>query len=172
MNDYHQLLADSVTAHSMQLDRFIDYIEVGVLTGNSALAVLQTHRVRHATLIDNFSNTHCGETKSSRQLVEDRLIDYDGLFQIMVGDSRNVLPHLDQDYDIGFVDGEHTDSGCWCDMRDMLPLIRQNGHMFVDDLRNPESLTGIVERFASENDLNLTIHNVHNGVGELTRKQP
>ena len=61
MEDYHQLIANTVTAHAKQLGRAIDYIEVGIFQGDSALAVMSTGHCRWATLIDNFSNTHCGD---------------------------------------------------------------------------------------------------------------
>ena len=173
MDDYHHLIADRVAQLSHLFGRPVDYIEVGVLTGNSAKAVLSTGMIAHATLVDNFSNTHCGETKSSPEIVERNLAAYDGLFTIAVGDSRNVLPLISgsgQQFDVGFVDGEHTDAACWDDMANMWPLIREGGVMFVDDLRNPVSLTGVVERFAFEHGLTMKTHDVHNGLGELTRK--
>jgi predicted O-methyltransferase YrrM len=169
MEDYHQLLADSVIAHGTRLRRPIDYIEVGVLTGNSAAAVLATGYCRYATLIDNFSNTHCGETKSSRETVKANLAEYAGIFEIIVGDSNEVLPTITENFDIGFIDGDHSREACENDLESMFPLIRANGIIFVDDMQNPGymHIKGVVEQFAKEKALKLTYHQVHNGVGEL-----
>ena len=170
MNDYHKLIADAVTAHAAKLGRLVDYIEVGVLTGNSAKAVLGTGKVRYAVLIDNFSNTHCGDSQSSPEIARNNLATYAGLFDIRVGSSTDILPTVVEDFDVGFIDGDHTDAVCWSDMVNMLRLIREDGIMFVDDLDNPGyTLLPLVQKFAVENKLNFTHHSVHNGLGELRR---
>jgi predicted O-methyltransferase YrrM len=171
MEDYHQLLADSVTAHAQRLGRSIDYIEVGVFRGESALAVLGSGHCRWATLIDNFSNTHCGNAMSSLETVQKNLANYDGIFEIKIGDSRDVLPLIKCQFDIGFVDGDHTIEGCRGDMEQMFPLIREDGILFVDDMQNTGymHIKALAEQFASEKGLQLTYHEVHNGVGELRR---
>ena len=170
LNDYHQLIANAVSEHARELGRLIDYIEIGVLTGNSAKAVLGTGKVRYAALIDNFSNTHCGEVRSSARVVAKNLQAYAELFKIFEGDSRNVMPKITDEFDVGFVDGEHTDRACWNDMENMLRVLREDGIMFVDDLdMNGFTLRPTVERFAFEHQLNMTYHSVHNGLGELRR---
>lgn len=170
MNDYHQLIANAVTAHAVNLGRLLDYIEVGVLTGNSAKAVLGTGKVRYAVLVDNFSNTHCGESKSSPELAAKNLEAYAGLFDIRVGNSSDILPTVVEQFDVGFVDGDHTDAACWEDMTNMLRLLRDDGVMFVDDLDNHGyHLRPLVEKFSFEERLSLTYHSVHNGLGELRR---
>jgi predicted O-methyltransferase YrrM len=171
MDDYHQLIANTVTEHARRLHRAIDYIEVGVFTGNSALAVLGSGHCRWATLIDNFSNTHCGDLKSSRATVEYNLRDYDGIFEIKSGDSHAVLPTIKRQFDIGFVDGDHTIDGCSGDMAAMWPLIREDGVMFIDDMQNSGymHIKGLVEQFAAEKGLKYTYHEVHEGLGELRR---
>jgi len=172
MDDYHQLLANAVTEHARRVHRAIDYIETGVFTGNSALAVLGSGHCRWATLIDNFSNTHCGnDIKSCRELVEKNLADYEGIFEIQVGDSATLLPLIERQYDIGFVDGDHTIEGCRGDLEQMFPLIREDGILFVDDMQNTGymHIKGLAEQFASEKELQLVYHTLHNGVGELRR---
>lgn len=170
MNDYHELIAERVTEQAAKLGRFVDYIEVGVLTGNSAKAVLSTGKVRYAVLIDNFSNTHCGESVSSPEIARANLSAYEGLFDIRVGDSRDILPTIVEEFDIGFVDGDHTNEAAWSDMSNMLKILREDGIMFVDDLDNiGYTLKILVERFAFEHQLSFTHHSVHEGLGELRR---
>jgi predicted O-methyltransferase YrrM len=170
MDDYHQLLSYRVIERSETLGRLIDYIEVGTHKGDSAKAVLGTGKVRHAILIDNFSNTHCGVSVSSLEEAKKNLDAWQGLFEIIVGDSRLVLPGIGEEFDIGFVDGDHTNSACQNDMLKMLPLIRENGIMFVDDIRNPYyTLEDVVDKFAAEKKLKMKYHQVHYGLAELTR---
>jgi predicted O-methyltransferase YrrM len=168
MDDYHQLIADRVVDHAKRLGRSIDYIEVGVLTGNSALAVLSTECCRHATLIDNFSNPIYADWKSSPELVEKNLAKYKGKFEIKVGNSADVLPNVKEKFDIGFVDGEHNEPACLSDMEKMFPLLRENGIMFVDDLENPEQLHYTALNFATAHRLRMIYHCVHHGLGEIT----
>lgn len=171
MEDYHQLIANTVTAQAEKLKRAIDYIEVGVFRGESALAVMSTGHCRYALLIDDFSNTHCGDATSSLQTVEKNLHDFGGLFEIKARPSHEVLPTITRQFDIGFVDGEHTIEGCRGDIELMWPLIREDGVMFVDDMQHPAymHIRGLVEKFATKKDLQYTYHQVHEGLGELRR---
>lgn len=169
MEDYHQLLHDRVKQHYEHLGRMVDYIETGVCTGNSAEAVLSTNCVRFAVLVDHFSNgNYCGHEISAERVAE-RLKPYDGLFEIVKGDSKNILPHMVDEFDIAFVDGDHSREGCWFDMDHILKRIRPDGIMFVDDL-DGSGLKQIVEQFAEQNKLEMKYHKVHEGLGELTRK--
>lgn len=169
MDDYHQIIANRVISQAERLGRKIDYVEVGVLTGNSALAVLSTGCCRHATLIDTFASDLSRQYNSTPELVEQNLAQWKGVFDIRVGDSATVLPTLMREYDIGFVDGEHNEPACLSDMAKMFPLIRKSGIMFVDDLHNPEQLELVVINFATVNKLRFVHHNVHHGLGELWR---
>ncbi len=170
MNDYHELIAQRVTEQSEKLGRLIDYIEVGTFIGHSAEAVLGTHKVKQAILIDNFSLQNNGKPQT-KDMVELRLLPFRGLFEIIEGDSRVVLPAISRLYDIGFVDGDHSEEGCRIDMENMLPLLRDDGVMFVHDMLNPdfENLRTVAATFASENKLQIVIHEVMNGLAELRR---
>jgi predicted O-methyltransferase YrrM len=170
MIDYHELIANRVIQRAEKLGRQIDYIEVGVLTGNSALAVMNTGKVRYGLLVDDFSNTHCGEWKSSPEIAASALAPYAGMFDLKVGNSRDILPLVTAKFDVGFVDGEHTYTACWCDMDNMLRLLRHDGVMFVDDMENPSELRDAAERFAYEKQLIFIYHQVHNGLAELRQK--
>jgi predicted O-methyltransferase YrrM len=171
-SDAHELIADAVKRFSDSHNgRLIDYIEVGVLTGNSAEVVLATLKVRRAVLVDNFSYS---DPPSSKQAVENRLsYRYAGVFEVLEGDSKQILPTLNEQFDVGFVDGDHSDAGCLADLTNMLPLIRQDGVIFVHDLTNPGflSLKQVTEKFAADNNLSFVFHDdVHNALGELRRK--
>lgn len=169
MTGPHALLARVATAAHDRLKRQIDYIEVGVCAGHSALAVLQTGFVHLATLIDNWQNSSAGDVRGSEQIARKTLKPYMNVVEIFSGDSKQVLPRIFKQYDIGFVDGDHSDAGCLADMTNMLPLIRVGGSMFVDDLQNHahRGLQKLCENFAIDNLLDFTFHEDHNGVGEL-----
>src|SRR6266446_1788207 len=159
MNDYHQLIANTVVDQARKLGRLIDYIEVGVLTGNSAEAVLSTCKVRNAVLIDNWS---LQTPPTSKRQVKERLSKFAAIFDLIEGESKDILPTVGEQFDIGFVDGDHTAEGCQSDMEKMLPLLRSDGIMFVHDVVNTDfpHLKALVQKFAQENNLVLQLHDV------------
>lgn len=169
-DDYHQLIASRVGELSRTLGRDVDYIEIGTFTGNSAAAVLATGRVRRAVLIDNFCLPFKGKTQS-KKLVEARLSEHIGHFEMMVGDGKDIARKLTETFDVGFVDGDHEKESCFADMTNMWPLIRESGVMFIHDVGN-ESFTyllPVVAAFAKDNKLKMALHNVSDGLAELTR---
>lgn len=173
-DDYHQLIASRVQDYSEKLKRLIDYIEIGTFTGNSAEAVLATGKIHRAVLIDNFELPWNGQ-RQSKQMVEERLAQYAGHFEVMEGDSRKIARNLTETFDVGFVDGDHSDDSCRIDMTNMLPLISLEGVMFVHDVFNVTnkswtSLLPVVAAFVRDNKLTMRLHDVFEGLAELTRK--
>jgi len=169
-DDYHRLIAGRVSEHAEKLGRDIDYIEIGTLTGNSAEAILVTGKVRRAVLIDNFSLIWQGK-RQSKQLVESRLAKYAGRFEVLDGDCRAIAPQLTEMFDVGFVDGDHSEDSCRIDMTNILPRLRDNGVMFIHDVGNKPFtyLLPVVAAFVRDNNLNMKLHDVVDGLAELTR---
>lgn len=171
-DDYHKLIAARVTERANQLGRPIDYVEIGTFTGNSAAAVLATGRINRAVLIDNFSLDWCGRTQS-KQMVEERLKEHAGHFEVKEGDSRQIARVMNEMFDIGFVDGDHSEESCRIDMTNMLPRLRDDGIMFIHDVGNPSFtyLMHVVGAFARDNHLSMSLHNVSDGLAELVRQK-
>src|SRR5215510_12851929 len=163
LEDYHQLLADRVTELSDKLGREVDYIEVGTCTGNSAEAVLQTGKVRHATLIDNWS--YKSIPKADEISVRTRLAPYADKISILTGDSKKVMPRVMRSFDIGFVDGDHSVDYCFSDMTNIFLRLRVGGIMFVDDVKGHAELEPLARGFARDHSLSYTFHDVHEGLG-------
>ncbi len=169
-DDYHKLIASRVTEFAQTRGRKIDYIEIGTFTGNSAAAVLATGYIGRAVLIDNFCLPFKGKTQS-KALVEERLSEYAGHFEVMVGDGKTIARKLTETFDVGFVDGDHEKESCFADMTNMLPLLRPDGVMFVHDVGNEDFtyLLPVVAGFAKDNKLQMRLHDVFEGLAELTR---
>lgn len=169
----HTLLAKTVIREAEKLGRQIDYIEIGVCLGNSAKAVLDTGTVRRYTGVDNWQDSfdrndndkHYGPKEIKAKLNGHNV-------ELITGDSKVQMPLISgrkEQYDVGFVDGDHSDSGCLADMSNMLPLIRKGGVMLVDDIRHPgHTLEPIVRNFADSNSLGFAYHEDHEGVAELS----
>ena len=170
-DDYHQLIACAVADHADKLGREIDYIEIGTLTGNSANAVLITGKVRRAVLVDNFSLVWQGRTQT-KKMVEERLLPFAGRFEVMEGDGRKIVRNLTETFDVGFVDGDHEAESCRIDMENMLPRLRQGGVMFIHDVGNKPFtyLLPVVAAFVRDNKLVMKLHDVVDGLAELTRQ--
>jgi len=170
-DDYHQLIAQRVREHAEKLGRDVDYIEIGTLTGNSAEAVLKTGKINRAVLVDNFSLPWGGE-QQTKEKVEKRLQPFAEHFEVMEGDCRKIVPKITETFDIGFVDGDHEEQSCRIDMTNMLPLIKPDGIMFIHDVGNPSFtyLMPVVAAFARDNNCSMILHNVSDGLAELTRK--
>ena len=162
----HKVIAERVKELAAKFKRPIDYIEVGVYNGASAKAVLDTGDCNHATLIDNWCYEGASQAKS-----EEAVSQYKDKVRFIVGDSPKMLKHVAEMFDIGYVDGDHSEEGCIADMLSMLPLIRSDGVMFVDDLDHPlhPYLHRVVEKFAKQYGLNMMFHDSHTGLAELTR---
>jgi len=170
-DDYHQLIASRVQEYAAKLGRDIDYIEIGTFTGNSAAAVLATDKVNRAVLIDNFELPWNGQ-RQSKQMVEHRLWKYTGHFEVMEGDCRKIARNITETFDVGFVDGDHSEESCRIDMMNMLPLLRTDGVMFVHDVGNKPFtyLLPVVAAFVRDNKLVMRLHDVSDGLAELTRQ--
>lgn len=162
------LLSDIAQNTSRSFRRQIDYLEVGVHQGRTALAVLSTGVIRSAVLIDAWDVEYSGWTPNVEQ-VRQLLKQYSP--RIIVGSSHTELPKLEEQFDFGFVDGDHTAEGCEADMRDMLSKIRVGGVMVVDDLRHPGHLylESVVLDFCKSRKLSVKthFHESHYGVAEI-----
>ncbi|SRR5258705_9309755 len=169
-DDYHQKIASRIQDYSAKLGRDIDYVEIGTFTGNSAEAVLDTGKVKRAVLIDNFCLTWNGRIQTKR-IVEERLSEYNGRFEIMEGDSRKIARNITETFDVGFVDGDHAEDSCRIDMTNMLPLLRPDGVMFIHDVGSKPFtyLLPVVAAFVRDNKLVMRLYDVADGLAELTR---
>lgn len=162
----YQLLRDTAKKQSELCGRKISYLEIGVNDGGSALAVLGTSTVGHATLIDDWCYG------SSAQKVKSALGPIYEIADLLTGTSKSVLPTIGGPFDMIFVDGDHSAEGALFDMRESLRLLALNGVMIVDDLDHREYpfLREVVTKFANDNNLTLEIVPVHTTVGILRRK--
>lgn len=162
----YKLLRDTAIFQCGVSRRPITYLEIGVNTGGSALAVLSTGVVTRATLIDNWS--YGGSEKS----VIEKLGSLAVKATILTGESKDILSTLDQKFDMIFVDGDHESEPAMLDMIQSFKLLFENGVMVVDDLDHDKYpfLRELVMKFALTHNLSLETHNVHTGVGVLRRK--
>lgn len=164
----YQLIRDTVK----RLAKNVSYLEIGTCEGGSAAAAFSTDSIRLAVLIDTWGIECGGSGKGSPDHVVKLLGDAMRSTIIITGESKAVLPTLTHQFDLIFVDGDHSHEGCLSDMTNSLRLLAPGGIMLVDDLDNGAHtyLRKTVTDFAAANGLDMVTHAVHCGVAELRRK--
>lgn len=154
------------------LDRFIGYLEIGVCDGGSADAVLGCDFVQFAILIDPWGKDYGGTGRGSPDYVAKRLERFKSSIVLLSGISQEFLPKLTAQFDMIYVDGDHSPDVALLDLQESLRLLSPGGVILLDDVDNEHHLylRGIAEQFAESNNLSVQFHNIHTGMAELRRK--
>lgn len=148
----------------------VHYLEIGTQNGGSAEAAFNSGRVSLAVLVDTWGGEYGGSDRRSPAHVIERLgTERMRNTLILSGRSDVIVPLLEHRFDVIFVDGDHSASGCLTDMENCRPKLAQGGCMVVDDIDHPRhsDLRGVVEQFASKYGMQMTSHDVHYGVAVL-----
>jgi predicted O-methyltransferase YrrM len=75
--------------------------------------------------------------------------------ELLVGDSqRDEFPMI-RDFDVLFVDGEHTRAGCAADLEQFFPRLRPGGHLVVHDCYPDVEVQQAVLDFLSRHDVEI-----------------
>lgn len=162
----YPLLREVAKHHQQTIQRPLKYLEIGVNEGGSAEAVLGTGTVESAILVDNWCYESSGLEKAKK-----RIGDNGSKAKFLTGDSKQVLPTINGQFDMIYVDGDHTAEGCGFDMQESLRLLAPDGVMVVDDVDHPEFpyLRKVVSEFAEKHKLALEIREVHCGMAIIKR---
>lgn len=159
------------TAKQLCERRPLRYLEIGVNEAGSALAVLEACPSIHiAVLVDTWGKEAGGTNQGSSLRAKEVLKDYLGACLFITGSSHAVLPTLDYQFDLIFVDGDHSPEGAWSDMINSKRLLSPLGVMIVDDTCHPQHsyIKGIVDTFARDYKFKVEHHDkAHMGVAIL-----
>jgi len=123
-------------------------LEIGVAQGESAFAMLDKFSDLTYTGVDEWLRRVDMEHEANKiknwstqkhwDAIHDRvcklLAPFGDRQQIVREDSKTALPKLEDLYDVIFVDGDHSYTGCLVDLQNSLPLLREGGSIWVDDL--------------------------------------
>lgn len=166
----YELLQSLVQA----IDGPVHYLEIGVQEGGSAEAVLQSEKVVFAALVDTWGPIYGGTNRGSCEHVVQRLGELAQKAIFISEDSRLAIPKLWHQFNLIFVDGDHSVEGCLADLENCLHLLSEDGYMAVDDIDHPQHtyLREVVAKFATEKGLFAQYLNCHCGVAVLTRFEP
>ncbi len=135
--------------------RATSYLEIGVYDGASLFSVLQAvPTVRRLALCDLFGHDWVswgsgnGGAPAGTHAHIDRilaLLQYPGQVQFLVGDSRDLVPVLprSEQFDLAFVDGDHSHDIALTDATNVWPLLRLGGILVMDDAGRSEVSSAI-----------------------------
>jgi predicted O-methyltransferase YrrM len=125
------------------------YLEIGVYDGGSLFSVLSATPVSRLALCDLFAHDwiswgrgNGGAARGTHAHIDKILADfnYHGQVQFLVGDSRELIPLLprDEQFDLIFVDGDHSHEAAIADFQNVWPLLRVGGLLAMDDSSRAE----------------------------------
>lgn len=143
-----------------------DVLEIGALFGRSTIALAST--ARHVTSVD----PHHGETLVNLYKNEDSLptlranLIAAGLMDrvtIVVARIEQVVNRFrDSQFDLIFVDGDHSAAACLRDYEIAARLVRPGGTIAIHDYGEVSAhlrdVTGVVDRFAAGRPLRIVKH--------------
>ena len=118
------------------------YLEIGVRDGDSLLAVLAACSVKRLVLCDTWGDLYGGTARGGPGHITKLMMGYSVPvdIQYLNGDSKELVPDLDEEFDLITVDGDHSFLGCLTDMENSWKLLAVGGSMVVDDLMHPAHL--------------------------------
>jgi methyltransferase family protein len=171
--EYYPLITRLCSDQQKQLGRGIHYLEIGTQEGGSAAAAFDSGCIDLAVLIDMWGLEYGGTGRGGPDHICNRLGPLMKKTLIITGSSHAVVPALRHQFDLIFVDGDHSAEGCRMDMENCLPLLESTGVMLADDTDHPQHsyIRKVTGDFAKLHHLSIAYHNLCYGVAEL-RKQP
>lgn len=123
-------------------------LEIGFCWGASAYAYLEA---TDGTLLSVDLSDHKGRAPLFKEAYKDR-------WDIIYGDSREVIPSLKEKFDYIYVDGEHWYENAKADIENSWPLLKKGGIMVCDDYNEYEREGGVmkaVDEFAKTHKLKI-----------------
>lgn len=126
------------------------YLEIGVFDGGSLFSVLLTASgLSRIVLCDLFAHDwiswgrgNGGAPRGSHEHIDKLLADqgYRKQVQFLIGDSRALIPTLSrtEQFDLIFVDGDHSHEAALADFHNVWPLLRVGGLLVMDDSSRAE----------------------------------
>ena len=148
-----------------------DYLEIGVSEGDSLLSVLTNPNVRFAVGVDNWG-IYCGGTNRGSP---DHLLPLLGKnldrVLLITGSSHVILPGMRHQFDVIYVDGDHSTNGAMQDLDDCSRLLAPGGVLLADDMDNPHHrlLRPATIAWAERNGFTIKMHEVMSTLAEMAR---
>lgn len=78
-----------------------------------------------------------------------------------VCDSRETTLHNDIEYDVLWIDGDHSFDGCLSDLRTFFPKLKSNGHLLLHDAYEGSEVLDAIIAFQAETTELMPINNIY-----------
>lgn len=127
------------------------YLEIGTREGDSLKAVLFGHRPFYLVICDTWGSQYGGSGRGNHKHIDKILetIRYKGIVKYLDGDSKYMIPTLNEEFDLILVDGDHSDKGAYKDLVNVWRLLKKGGLLVFDDVKHiaHKYLYGTIMRF-------------------------
>ena len=125
-----------------------NYLEIGVRTGGSLIALLHNCDVKKVVAVDTWSGSYA-DLPNTLEYTVGQINKYKAgtnkqfKIEFIKGNSHKVLRELvvcGRKFDLITVDGDHTEEGAWQDLEDAHKLLADKGAIVFDDIIHPSHL--------------------------------
>ncbi len=139
------------------------YVEIGVHKGDNSSEFLAELPIKHAWLVDPWSESSpAGYNDNTQQAWDDlhdsvlkRYADYDNV-EILRMFSEEAASLIPNDLDLVYIDGDHSMEGIITDIKCWFPKVRMGGILSGDDYTNHDVRQAVTDLVAAT-QLNLRV---------------
>ena len=124
-----------------------DYLEIGSMCGIIGISLARSHPKRNFVCVDNFSAGHATIGGNRDAFLENLSKHELRNVSLVEGDSLKVVPNLNQNFDVVFIDANHAYEHVLGDALNSWPLLAPGGFMAFHDYGCVEQTTQAVQDF-------------------------
>lgn len=113
------------------------YLEIGTRDGDSLKAVLFGWSTpMKLVLCDTWGGKYGGSRRGNHNHIQKFLsnIRFEGIVKFLDGDSKYMIPTLNEEFDLILVDGDHSYEGAYTDLQNTWKLLKDGGFLVFDDV--------------------------------------
>jgi len=117
------------------------YLEIGTREGDSLKSVfIGCYKIKKLVLCDTWGSAYGGTGKGNHKHIETflKVIGYDGEVKFLDGDSKYMIPTLNEKFDLILVDGDHSYKGAYTDLQNTWRLLKEGGFLVFDDVTHKD----------------------------------
>lgn len=167
MDPVHDFLAEFCKQRDIE-----SFFEVGTMEGKSLKRVVENSpNLSRVGSCDMWQDKYGGTARGNHDHISKMMqaLDYTGSVEFFDGDSHKILPEINnkqehkEQYDLVFVDGDHSLWGNRQDLIDCWPLVKPGGFIIFDDITHPKHLylEEVFDVWIKENIEEVSAHAKH-----------
>ena len=125
-------------------------LEIGTFCGASATYLTRVHPQLHVWVVDKFGPGVATGGGTRDIFLKNVELARPGAIRLLEGDSREVLPRIQEQFDVVLVDGDHSHEVCLADARNTWRVLRPGGVLLFHDYSYAPGVIQAVDEFAAE----------------------